>query len=112
MQALAAAQSNAAAAGVADIVGFRQVDAARLRCPEDEGTLIANPPYGERLLEIEEARALYRALGAACARLAPGWRLGVICPHPDFESDFGRPATKRRKLYNGKIKCQFYMFGG
>lgn len=110
VQALAAAQKNAAAAGVADLLRFRQVDATRLRCPQDSGVIATNPPYGERLLEVQEAEALYRDFGAACARLSPGWKTGLICPHPEFETLFDRPADKRRKLYNGKLKCQFFMY--
>lgn len=75
----------------------------------EKGTLITNPPYGERMLDIREAEALYRVMGERLASKR-GWSYGIISPDEEFEHCFGRKADKRRKLYNGMIKCQYYMY--
>lgn len=79
-------------------------------CPTTEkGTLVTNPPYGERMLDIKQAEKLYRIMGDKFVRQR-GWSYGIISPDEEFEKAFGRKADKRRKLYNGMIKCQYYMY--
>lgn len=73
------------------------------------GVVICNPPYGERLLPVKEVRDIYKAMGAAF-QSKRGWSYSVITPDEEFEKLFGRRADKKRKLYNGMIKCQFYMY--
>lgn len=107
---LRAARQNAAAAGVEDVISFLRLDSARLSAEREAGVIVTNPPYGQRLLEAEQARELLRAFGAAAAGLPAGWRVGVISPEKELETLFGRRAVKRRKLYNGKTPCQLYMF--
>lgn len=75
----------------------------------EKGTLITNPPYGERMLDIKEAEKIYRTMGEKFVSKY-GWSYGIISPDEEFEKCFGRKADKRRKLYNGNIKCQYYMF--
>ena len=75
----------------------------------ERATVICNPPYGERLLDIREAEDIYRIMGKKFIS-KPGWSYTVISPDDDFESCFGRAADKRRKLYNGMIKCQVYQY--
>ena len=77
----------------------------------DELKIITNPPYGERLLERQEAEELYRMLGKVWKTLPEGWRTLVLSSHTEFERAFGRPADKRRKLYNGMIKCDVFFYG-
>ncbi|MDO4582431.1 MAG: class I SAM-dependent RNA methyltransferase [Bacillota bacterium] len=103
------AQRNAAAAEVDDIVSFNVLDSARFHRAEQTGRVITNPPYGERLLEREQAARLYAAFGKAMARM-PDWRTHVLAAAPDFEHSFGRSAAKKRKLYNGPIQCCYYSF--
>ena len=103
---------NARLAGVEDTVRFQVADAAGFRRTEPAGRVVTNPPYGERLLEKEEAEALYRAFGRAARGLPPGWEVDVLSSHTEFERAFGRPADKKRKLYNGMIKCDLFMYGG
>lgn len=75
----------------------------------EKGTLITNPPYGERMLDIREAEKIYRIMGERFVA-KHGWSYGIISPDEEFEKCFGRKADKRRKLYNGMIRCQYYMY--
>ena len=102
---------NARLAGVEDTVRFEAADAARFRREEPGGRVVTNPPYGERLLEKKEAEELYRAFGRAARGLPPGWEVDVLSSHTEFERAFGRPADKKRKLYNGMIKCDLFFYG-
>ena len=71
--------------------------------------VVTNPPYGERLLTVEEAESLYRAMGEAFARLEK-WQIYVITQSEIFPKLYGRRADKIRKLYNGMIPCYYYQF--
>lgn len=75
----------------------------------EKGTLITNPPYGERMLDVRTAQKIYRTMGEKFVQRR-GWSYGIISPDEEFEKYFGRKADKRRKLYNGMIKCQYYMY--
>ncbi len=101
--------ANAKKAGVSDCVTFKDGDATKLDLPAAEGILVCNPPYGERMLEITGAQRLYRALGRHL-KYANGWKKYIITSEPEFEHWFGKRADKKRKFYNGKIKCDLYMF--
>ncbi len=100
---------NAAKAGVGDCVTAQCADLRTFRPEGDAGVVLCNPPYGERLLDVQTAEALYRAMGKVFVP-KPGWSYAIISPHEHFEELFGRPADKRRKLYNGMLKCQLYMY--
>ncbi len=101
--------ANARKAGVSDIVTFKDGDATKMSLPCDSGILVCNPPYGERMLEQTSAQRLYSALGRHL-KFANEWKQYVITSEPEFEHYFGRRADKKRKFYNGKIKCDYYMF--
>ena len=101
--------ANARKAGVADCVTFKDGDATKLSLPSNEGILVCNPPYGERMMEQHSAQRLYSALGRHL-KFTDGWKKFVITSEPEFEHWFGRRADKKRKFYNGKIKCDYYMF--
>ncbi len=105
------AMSNARKAGVGKVIEFKDGDATKLDLPAQEGVLIANPPYGQRMLEQKSAQKLYEALGRHL-RYADGWKKYIISSEPEFEHYFGRRADKKRKLYNGMIKCDYYMYLG
>lgn len=108
-QLLALVGENAAKAGVADCITTAQADLRNFVPEGDTGTVLCNPPYGERLLDVQAAEELYRVMGKVFVR-KPGWSYAIISPHEQFETLFGRPADKRRKLYNGMLKCQLYMY--
>ena len=106
---LATAESNAKKAGVADRITFAKRDLKDYQSPDGYCTLITNPPYGERLLDIAQAEDLYRIMGERFVR-EKGKSYTIITPDDDFEKLFGRRADKRRKTYNGTLKCQIYMY--
>ena len=101
--------ANARKAGVADCITFKDGDATKMSLPTDSGILICNPPYGQRMLEQQSAQRLYSALGRHL-KYADGWKKYIITSEPEFEHYFGRRANKKRKLYNGMIKCDYYMY--
>ena len=105
------ARHNASLAGVEDCIRFEVADASTFHRDSEYGQLVTNPPYGERLLEKKEAEELYRSFGRALRDLPPKWRVLVLSSHTEFERCFGRPADKKRKLYNGMIKCDAFMYG-
>ena len=102
---------NARKAGVDKLIEFRDGDATKMSLPCDEGIFICNPPYGQRMLEQRSAQQLYAALGRHL-KYADGWKKYIITSEPEFEHYFGRRADKKRKLYNGMIKCDYYMYLG
>ncbi len=109
-KAVRIARENAVKAGVEDLVRFDVADMRSLHCQGEYGQIVTNPPYGERLLEKQEAEALYRAFGQVYRQVPPRWRVLVLTSHPEFERFFGRKAEKKRKLYNGMIRCDLYQF--
>ena len=104
----ALAQENARKAGVAATVSVEVRDALTMDFSSLAGTLLANPPYGERLLDQEAARTLYRQYGAAAGRSS--LKQYVLTSDTEFERCFGFAADKKRKLYNGMLRCDLYMY--
>ena len=107
--ALETARKNAEIAGVGDRISFAVRDIKDYVQPEGYATVITNPPYGERLLDIKSAEELYKIMGERFVR-EKGKSYTVITPDDDFEKIFGRKADKRRKVYNGTLKCQIYHY--
>ena len=101
--------ANARKAGVADCVEFRDGDATKMSLPSDSGILVCNPPYGQRMMEQQSAQRLYAALGRHL-KYANDWKKFIITSEPEFEHYFGKRADKKRKFYNGKIRCDCYMY--
>lgn len=111
-EAVELARDNARKAGVAHCVEFKVADAREFVSPIENarGTIITNPPYGERLGELSEARELYKALGRHFEKNIPSWQMYIITSDELFERYFGRRSDKKRVLYNGMIKCNLYQF--
>ncbi|MBO6115985.1 MAG: class I SAM-dependent RNA methyltransferase [Ruminococcus sp.] len=106
--AVALTLDNAHKAGIKSRIKVEQADINKFVQPENS-IVICNPPYGERLLELREAEDIYRRMGRVLGK--GGDRQSyIISPHEQFEDFFGEKAKKRRKLYNGMIKCQLYMY--
>ncbi len=105
------AERNARIAGVEKYIKFKRTDAADFYTETPNGTIICNPPYGERLSDKKECEILYRKIGKTFSRLN-NWSYYILTSHEGFEEIFGRRADKRRKLYNGMIKCNVYQYFG
>ncbi|HIZ93637.1 THUMP domain-containing class I SAM-dependent RNA methyltransferase [Flavonifractor sp. An112] len=110
-KAVAIARDNAVKADVEDVVRFEVADATKFHRDAPMGRVVTNPPYGERILEKREAEDLYRAFGKAVRTLPEGWKVSVLSSHTEFERTFGRTADKKRKLYNGMLKCDLFQYG-
>lgn len=108
-EAIKMAQVNAERAHVGNLINFKTADIKDFSPSTDRGTVICNPPYGERMLDISESEMLYGTMGRAFPQ-KHGWSYTIISPDEEFETAFGRKADKRRKLYNGMIRCQVYMY--
>lgn len=101
---------NALRAGVEEHINIFCADARTIKKPADRrGSIICNPPYGERMGEAEEVEQLYRDIGKNFESFEP-WHIYFITSCEHFESLYGRPADKISKLYNGMIPCRLYQF--
>ena len=104
------AKENARRAGVDSHIKFFKADARDVKRIEGRrGTIACNPPYGERLMTLSEAEALYRDMGRVFSRLSP-WQIYVLTSAENFERLYGSRADKIRKLYNGMIPCRLYQY--
>ena len=110
-EAVALARHNAQLAEVEDLVNFEVSDARTFHWGGLYGRVVTNPPYGERIMERQEAEELYRAFGKAWDKFPQGWKLYLLSSHTEFERTFGKKADKKRKLYNGMLKCDLFMYG-
>ncbi len=110
-EVLSLARHHARQAGVERYIHFQQLPVSEIRSSHKYGWVLCNPPYGERLGDPQEAAALYTEMKQAFKSLDT-WSFYVLTAYPEFEHLFGRRADKRRKLYNGRLECQFYQFFG
>ncbi len=109
-RAVETARQNARRAGVEDLIRFERADVRSFSLTTTRGVIVTNPPYGERLMKKEEARQLMRDFGRAADRTG-NWAVNIISSDDGLETFYGRRAAKTRKLYNGMIRCWYYMFG-
>ncbi|RXZ82228.1 class I SAM-dependent RNA methyltransferase [Paenibacillaceae bacterium] len=110
-EAIEVAQAAAAKAGLAKEIDFHCLPAVKADIRGDYGCLITNPPYGERLGDEREAEKAVRQLGNIMREL-PSWSVFALSPDKSFEHHYGRPAQKKRKLFNGRIECNLYQYLG
>ncbi len=103
------ARECVAHAGVGDNVKVFRRDALTITTEGRRGTIVCNPPYGERIDAEGGVDNLYRKMGKHFATL-DAWQIYVITSHQRFESLYGRRADKVKKLYNGMIPCNFYQY--
>ncbi|MEW6697800.1 MAG: THUMP domain-containing class I SAM-dependent RNA methyltransferase [Bacillota bacterium] len=108
---LSLARYHAKQASVEDSVHFQRVPVAKVRSKQKYGFIITNPPYGQRLGELQEVKKLYKELGETLAAL-DSWSCFVISSFEEFEKYFGKKAEKKRKLYNGRVECNYYQYPG
>ena len=93
------------------MIHFQQRPVSALSHPKKYGFIISNPPYGERIGELKEVENMYRALGATM-QTDSTWSTYIITSMEYFESLFGRKADRKRKLFNGRIKTDYYQYEG
>lgn len=105
------AKFHAKEAGVEDVIQFRPMPAEDFQIDTPYGCMVTNPPYGERIGEQQAVEDLYSDLGYV-ASLHDTWSFFVLTSHKKFEQLFEQPTDKKRKLYNGRIECQFYQYFG
>ena len=111
-RAVRAAMENAQEAGVDDCIAFRRQDVAKLEPTGENGIIIVNPPYGERIGEEAQIKEIYKALGGFLKDY-PDWSLFMITTDKEAEERVaGRKADRRRKLYNGRLETCYYQFHG
>jgi len=108
-KSLEIAKSNAKIARVDHLIQFSDADATRAPLPAETGIIVCNPPYGERMLEQKSAQRLYEKMGLNW-KDDTGFKKFIISSEPEFEHYYGKRASKKRKLYNGMIKCDLYMY--
>lgn len=105
------ARENAKHAGLGQDITFRQLAAKDWTTDKLNGVLVTNPPYGERLGELEAARELYEQMGTVYRNL-PSWSKYILTSDLEFEKSYGEKATKRRKLYNGALRVDYFQYWG
>lgn len=110
-EAIELAKAAAKSAGFAKEIQFDIKPLSKAKPEGEYGVIITNPPYGERLSEKDEVERLIRQMGFMMKTL-PTWSMFAISPSKQFEHYYGRPADKRRKLFNGNIECQYYQYFG
>ena len=110
-QVIRLARENAKRAGVDHMIHFQRRSVSELHHPKKYGFLITNPPYGERMEEKENLPKLYQQIGEAYNGL-DAWSMYIITGYEEAERYIGRSADKKRKIYNGMLKTNFYQFLG
>ena len=108
---VAIAQENAMEAGFGDMITFKQMTAPDFTTKETDGVIVTNPPYGERIGDVEEITKVLRALGDKMKNY-PTWSVYMLSSMENFEVAYGKKPTKTRKLFNGFIRTDFYQFWG
>lgn len=102
---------NAEEAGLAGIIDFKQMQVRDFRAPSDYGVIVGNPPYGERIGEKKEVEEMYKDMGRILNGLDT-WSVYILTSNEHFEELYGKKATKKRKLFNGFIKTDYYQYWG
>lgn len=105
------AKENAVQTGVQDIVNFKQMAVKDFKTDKINGVIVANPPYGERLSDKEHVHQLYQQMGKLYQPLT-SWSKYILTSDLQFEQFYGTKATKRRKLYNGSLRTDFFQYWG
>jgi putative N6-adenine-specific DNA methylase len=105
------AQENAFEAGLGELIHFKQMQVKDISTDMQYGVIIGNPPYGERIGEKSAVENMYRDMGQAFAKLDT-WSIYILTSNEHFEQLYGKPATKKRKLFNGFIRTDFYQYWG
>lgn len=103
------AKLNAHGAGVLHDIDFKQIAVKDLKITGEDGVIISNPPYGQRMSDQEGVRTLYKQMGDVFEP-HPSWSKYIVTSDLEFEKYYGKKATKKRKLYNGSIRTDYYQY--
>ncbi len=110
-EAIDIAMSNAEKAGVRHLISFGKGDFMQSPVPEAEnGIVLFNPPYGERLGEAEDLKFLYASIGDFLKKRCKGYKAFVLSGNPDLMKFIGLQTFLKLQLYAGKIECKLHGF--
>ncbi|MCA1063133.1 class I SAM-dependent RNA methyltransferase [Rossellomorea aquimaris] len=104
-------KENALEAGLGELVRFKQMQVRDFTSELKYGIIVGNPPYGERIGERKEVEKMYQEMGRAFEKLDT-WSVYMMTSHENFEQCYGKQATKKRKLFNGFIRTDYYQYFG
>ena len=107
--AIETAIQNAKNAGVENKIKFKVCDCKDIKAFKDKGVIICNPPYGERLLDVKTCQKIYSMMGKKFSEFTNAKKI-ILTSYTDFEKYYGKTADRRRKLYNGMLKCNVYQY--
>ena len=110
-KAISLARYHAKQAEVDEFIHLQCMPVSKISSRYKYGFIICNPPYGERSGEIMDVEKLYTEMGEIFKKFDT-WSFYILTSHPEFEKLFGRKANKKRKLYNGRIMCNYFQFFG
>lgn len=110
-KAVKVAEENAFEIGVDDCIEFKTENVLNLKLNDEYGVIISNPPYGERIGEKKEVEKLYREIGKKFNKLDT-WSIYILTSNTGFEKLYGKKADRRRKLFNGRIRVDYYQYYG
>lgn len=105
-KAIAVARKNIAKAGLAEKIQVKQAPVSQLQKPGEDGLLVCNPPYGERLSERQEVAQLYKAMGRVFSTRFGGWRIGMFISNANLADNISMKWNERHSLFNGSISCR------
>jgi putative N6-adenine-specific DNA methylase len=105
------AEGNAVEAGLGDLIHFKQMQVRDISTSKEYGVIVGNPPYGERLGDKKAVEHMYKEMGQAFNKLDT-WSIYIMTSNEDFEQLYGKPATRKRKLFNGFIRTDLYQYWG
>ena len=108
-ESLQIAEANARRAGIPGLIRLQKQDIKNFTLPNKKSVVVTNPPYGERLMAGENLHQLYQTMGSV---FKPSDHVSyyIISSMEEFEKAYGRQADKKRKLYNGMLKCNLYQY--
>src|SRR5699024_4530801 len=104
-------KDNATEAGLGDLISWKQMKVSDLFIRKENGYLIGNPPYGQRIGDQNDAAVIYQDLGKVMKE-HPSWSIYILTAFEQFEKKYGKTATKKRKLFNGFIQTNYYQYFG
>jgi putative N6-adenine-specific DNA methylase len=105
------AQENSFEAGLGELIHYKQMQVRDITTNKEYGVIVGNPPYGERLGEKKAVEQMYSEMGQAFSKLDT-WSIYILTSNEEFEQFYGKPATKKRKLFNGFIRTDLYQYWG